>query len=515
MRVVEEGLDLVEGDALGLGHLGGDVERARDRLALARRQCQLPISKGGMGLASASHTRHLAYVAAWADFLNHDAHPLTHDARRHLVEGDNDAVDALHDAWRFVEAQLRVPGARGHTHSHLAELLGVASVHGLRAAGTRIQSKMSEAVGAVELATLLGKVTNDDKVRLTACAGPLAGGVLYAFPMARELRVHNAAYADVCRVRLGLPLPFLAHSHAKTCTHSNRHGPASHHEVDPFGNHEHVCPHSGRTRRHNLVQQALTTILTMVGIANSKCDHNTLKIHPNDPLNDCPDVEFALPSLGCPVLADVAVAHPLASSYSTIYKEAGSAADKRAQGKRSKSVAIATDDGRVYERMDNVCAQRGFDFRPFTIETFGAWGKDARRTLRLIEREALDFDTRPTASWTASHIRALSEQLIGVALAKGLSDQLRSGNRRRVGNKHQAAHRGPAYLPCEYAMGPSLSQDPMAYHPCGSNIDGHEDDMWQAPFDGDDHDNLSPSPSPSLSVIDHHDLHSDDGLVAT
>ena len=31
--------------------------------------------------------------------------------------------------------------------------------------------------------------------------------------------------------------------------------------------------------------------------------------------------------------------------------------------------------------------------------------------------------------------------------------------------------------------GPSLSQDPMAYHPCGSNIDGHEDDMWQAPFD--------------------------------
>ena len=165
--------------------------------------------------------------------------------------------------------------------------------------------------------------------------------------------------------------------------------------------------------------------------------------------------------------------------------------------------------------MDNVCAQRGFDFRPFTIETFGAWGKDARRTLRLIEREALDFDTRPTASWTASHIRALSEQLIGVALAKGLSDQLRSGNRRRVGNKLQAAHRGPAYLPCEYAMGPSLSQDPMAYHPCGSNIDGHEDDMWQAPFDGDDHDNLSPSPSPSLSVIDHHDLHSDDGLVTT
>ena len=64
-------------------------------------------------------------------------------------------------------------------------------------------------------------------------------------------------------------------------------------------------------------------------------------------------------------------------------------------------------------------------------------------------------------------------------------------------------------------MGPSLSQDPMAYHPCGSNIDGHEDDMWQAPFDGDDHDNLSPSPSHSLSVIDHHDLHSDDGLVAT
>ena len=117
------------------------------------------------------------------------------------------------------------------------------------------------------------------------------------------------------------------------------------------------------------------------------------------------------------------------------------------------------------------------------------------------EREALDFDTRPTASWTASHIRALSEQLIGVALAKGPSDQLRSGNRRRVGNKHQAAHRGPAYLPCEYAMGPSLSQDPMAYHPCGSNIDGHEDDMWQAPFDGDDHDNLSPSPSLALVLL--------------
>merc|ERR1712185_602195 len=109
-----------------------------------------------MGLASASRTRHLAYVAAWVDFLNHDAHPLTHEARRHLVEGDNVAVDALHDAWRSVEAQLRVPGARGHAHNHLAELLGVASVHGLRAAGTRIQSKMSEAVGAVELATLLG-----------------------------------------------------------------------------------------------------------------------------------------------------------------------------------------------------------------------------------------------------------------------------------------------------------------------------------------------------------------------
>ena len=76
-----------------------DVERARDRLALARRQCQLPISKGGMGLASASRTRHLAYVAAWADFLNHDAHPLTHDARRHLVEGDNDATGNRREGW--------------------------------------------------------------------------------------------------------------------------------------------------------------------------------------------------------------------------------------------------------------------------------------------------------------------------------------------------------------------------------------------------------------------------------
>ena len=61
----------------------------------------------------------------------------------------------------------------------------------------------------------------------------------------------------------------------------------------------------------------------------------------------------------------------------------------------------------------------------------------------------------------------------------------------------------------------SMSDRSLDPNTCGSNIDGHEDDMWQAPFDGDDHDNLSPSPSPSLSVIDHHALHSDDGLVAT
>ena len=57
----------------------------------------------------------------------------------------------------------------------------------------------------------------------------------------------------------------------------------------------------------------------------------------------------------------------------------------------------------------------------------------------------------------------------------------------------------PPPLPPPLALA-SLSQDPMAYHPCGSNIDGHEDDMWQAPFDGDDHDNLSPSLSSSLRV---------------
>ena len=97
-------------------------------------------------------------------------------------------------------------------------------------------------------------------------------------------------------------------------------------------------------------------------------------------------------------------------------------------------VASKKETEKVNKYRDHV-EQRGYAFTPFGLETYGSWGPRAKDVLdRLVAHaEACDLgDTRPHYAWVAQHIRDAAQQLVGVALMKGIARSLHTSALRRA-----------------------------------------------------------------------------------
>ena len=102
-------------------------------------------------------------------------------------------------------------------------------------------------------------------------------------------------------------------------------------------------------------------------------------------------------------------AHPTAPSYlNHAYGGVGAAAASKERAKVIKYMQVAT--------------LRGFDFAPFGLESYGAWGPAANESLRRLCKHASTggrTDTRAAVGWCAPHIAEVARQWVSVALQRG------------------------------------------------------------------------------------------------
>ena len=130
-------------------------------------------------------------------------------------------------------------------------------------------------------------------------------------------------------------------------------------DVDPYGEHDHVCARSGRIRRHNTVQGQVKMLMRIAGIRCDKCDHTTLQLSADDKGHEHPDLLAYFPDTLAPDLLDVCVAHPLAPGYQKNYSIAGAAADARGKDKIAPGLYV-----------DKATAL-GMTVSAFNVETYG------------------------------------------------------------------------------------------------------------------------------------------------
>ena len=411
-------------------------------LTTKQKQCILPTDMGGMGLASAELLGPGAHVASWAEFLRapNGLHPIVEDACSGVGMRARDTPQPLldlHDAWDSVAANLTEIEVGGE--QKLCEVLEVESLAHLGACPAVLaQHTLTDATHANFLARTLTQCTTRDHTRLLSCGGEGAGAFLRALPLAQEHRMSNTEIRDAIRHQMHLPLAFLGSGPDK-CKHPGGHE----HDIDPFGDQDHGCNLNSwlRTTRHNAVQSALLCFARFAGCDARPATFRDMRLSEGDTSHKSPDIIMSLPTLSAPLLLDVTVAHPLGATYIHCYARAGDAADNRALAKLVPTLYITR------------ATQLGLDFKPFAIETYGAFGSAARDTFRRIVADALARDetlksdraagwgrgaltskerSRLQYGWSATHIAETGRQLIGVALARSISAQLRNAHSRRT-----------------------------------------------------------------------------------
>ena len=394
------------------------------KLELARAQVQLPLRWGGLGLQSAVDTAPLAHLASWADFLRlqdqlHLGQPFADlEIATSIATSDNVTLAAVREAWGQAANALCEPLADGSTR--LGEILAAEHIDQLGDAqrGAR-QVDLEHAAAKTRFDRLRASVGEHtpDGTRLLACSAFGASGFLRALPFTKELQLPNPVLLCAIRHRLHLPIPLIAHG-PRRCTHND-----AVYDVDPYGEHDHVCPRSGRIKRHNTMQAQIMALMRIAGIRCEKCDNRTLQLSSDDQGHEHPDLLAFYPDTLAPDLIDACIAHPLASGYQKNYSHTGAAADERGKAKVAPNLYV------------NKARELGMSVSAFNAETYGGMGEQARETLKHITKTAVSIGTRGQGGWAASHIAELGRQLIGVGIARGIYEQFSIGYGKRCADE--------------------------------------------------------------------------------
>ena len=91
------------------------------------------------------------------------------------------------------------------------------------------------------------------------------------------------------------------------------------------------------------------------------------------------------------------------------------------------------------------------------METYGGWGTEAQAFLKHVTKVAVAKGTRCQGGWAGSHISELGRQLIGVAVARGLTEQFQKGYASRCRDEFLRPEGVPL---SELLYGPEYLDDP-------------------------------------------------------
>jgi len=209
--------------------------------------------------------------------------------------------------------------------------------------------------------------------------------------------------------------------------------------ADRRGDHAMACRSCPKTERHDAIGRAVGSAAQLAGIGRSftsvlGCCRRRFppghpragQIDPSDRSKKRPDVVlYDFDAAQAPTLVDFRVTHPTTLSYSThAYEGVGAHEAFQERAKVTKYIALAR--------------ALGFNFMPFGIETYGAWGPGATEVLRRLTRHAeaeYRVDTSESVGWCAPHIAEVARQWVSVALFRGNAQILRRSAAKRWKSK--------------------------------------------------------------------------------
>jgi hypothetical protein len=349
---------------------------------------RLPVSLGGLGLASAADSAPAAFLASVCLSLPHvtiqpQAPYAVSLARAHAtVLTPGTGVVASDKLPSTVEALLT-------TYSQPTPLVDGLQHH--------IQLQASK---HIQRAILASYTSNAQRAALLSASAPHAGTPSTSIPSADNpgLVMPSAQFDQYVRMRLQLPPRDIV-----TATCNVLQCGAELPDDIARTHHHQVCKHirsREATLRHNTV---LTTVLRYVRDAGFAAAHE-------EPVRDDkghklrPDAIITPCSPQYPVMyIDVSVTHPAAQSYNTQAANVTNPLYAATQRERIK-----------HAKYDPVAAQDSARFIPLVLESYGAFGKEFDAFLSMLGSAAADFhgfSVRELRDWIAAAYRDISVAL--------------------------------------------------------------------------------------------------------
>ena len=200
--------------------------------------------------------------------------------------------------------------------------------------------------------------------------------------------------------------------------------------VDFHGQHEHSCPHSLRTQRHNHKQRAWQTIGKEARKPFVEATVQDLRADENDESRTKSDLKSLAhhgldPERRRDTIVDVAICNPLCATYlNNSNGERGSGADKRAAAKNNHYA--------------NIMKEKDIDLHhlPATAETYGAFGQSTWHLLKLLIDDKHPRHYNNHNPWSKPDPMRTAILDLGFAIQQGLSLQLRAADGRRRDRRH-------------------------------------------------------------------------------
>lgn len=347
-------------------------------------QLSLPIKKSGFGLRSYEELSHVAYLSSFLQSAQHiysnfasvyfsKAHVQPSSLPQHLKQDTIQAVLCGQDSdTNWLSKQLRncfeviqnngIPVDNDVIHSSLENTLAHHSKHKI----SHLQRSLTEHAEKKKFDTFLkSKPIKEsiNQVRVNSCCNKSAGLWLTALPASSfspATVLKDYQFVLAAKHRLGLPPTDVMMN--KKCFCGS--------EIKSFDHFQNCLSirNTKCTARHNMIVRHLTSIANRAGLCHSIGELRLSALPTSDDQKDkVPDAEIYNLTSSAPItFIDVSVVNTTASTY------------------RSQLRPLSYRANHKNKLYSQICKDRGGEFRPFIVSSYGELGPDAEQLLKDI-----------------------------------------------------------------------------------------------------------------------------------
>ena len=361
-------------------------------------QLSLPLAKGGFGLGSPSKVAHIAWYAAQANAAPTLEQFQAADSPARVAESARVTETLLAGDMCGPDAAKHMPPDPGDTIAFFART--PAKSTGLQRSLTLLMNRAQQPAHLFPADDDLEEVKECKQAHYNAITAPKASLPLSILPTSPGLRVCDADFAVMARMRLNLPpLP------ADECPDACRFCRA---DLQSQPLHGLTCRQmlSGEVMvRHDVIKNSLVRWLNELG-APARAEPRD----PDNPRGSRVDILVEFPMHKERTLVDIVVSHPLAVSH--VHRAAGA------------SLAVAEYAAKEKHRKHGPQAEeRRCDLVAFSLETFGGWTAEAADFVRSVISRCSQHQS---VKWAPSEVVKGVYGLIAMAIVRGNARAIRA-----------------------------------------------------------------------------------------